>query len=133
MTQGSCKTANICYLAVCAICDKHYTGRTVDPLHQRINGHRHCFKDILKKSSTETLQEVVDKNSDMYSLGLHLHGDHGLNDPAAFDMNIKFGILEVVNPGDIDVKEYKWMHNLNSFQPVGINIEYPFGLSLLGQ
>ena len=47
--------------------------------------------------------------------------------------NIKFGILEVVNPVDIDVKECKWMHNLNSFQPVGINIEYPFGLPLLGQ
>ena len=45
---------------------------------------------------------------------------------------MKFGILEVVNPSNIEVKEYAWMHKLNSFQPVGINIEYPFGLSYLG-
>ena len=101
-------------------------------MNLRINGHRHCYKEVLKKSAANTLQEE-DKNNDMYSLGLHLHGDHGLSDPDAFDKNIKFGILEVVNPCDIDVKEYTWMHNLNSFQPAGINIEYPFGLPFLGQ
>ena len=53
--------------------------------------------------------------------------------PDGFDKNIKFEIMEVVNRVDIDVKDCKWMHNLNSFQPVGINIEYPFGLPLLGQ
>ena len=117
---------------MCVICDKHYTGRTVDPLHIRINGHRYLYKDLIKRSAANTLQEV-DTNSDLYSLGLHLHLDHGLNDPNAFDKHIKFGILEIVNPADIDVKEYKWMHKLNSFQPVGINVEYPFGIPFLGQ
>ena len=132
LIQGSCKTSNICYVGLCMICGKPYTGRTVDQMNLRINGHRHCYKEVLKKSAANTLQEE-DKNNDMYSLGLHLHGDHGLSDPDAFDKNIKFGILEVVNPCDIDVKEYTWMHNLSSFQPVGINIEYPFGLPFLGQ
>ena len=75
----------------------------------------------------------MEKNSDIYSLGLHLHGEHRLTDPDGFDKNMTFGTLEVVNPVDIYVKECKWMHNLNSFQPVDINIEYPFGLPLLGQ
>ena len=64
---------------------------------------------------------------------MHLHGEHGIADPDGFDKNMKFGILEVVNPVNIDVKECQWMHNLYSFQPVGINIEYPFRLPLLGQ
>ena len=38
-----------------------------------------------------------------------------------------------VNPSNMEVKEYKWMHRLNCFQPVGINAEYPFGLSYIEQ
>ena len=45
----------------------------------------------------------------------------------------RFGILEVVTPTEIVKKEYLWMHRLNTFQPVGINIEYPFGIPFLGQ
>ena len=66
-------------------------------------------------------------------LGLHLHLDHGLTDPDAFDKHIKFGILDIVNPTEIEKKEFCWMHKINSFQPVGINIEYPFGIPFLGQ
>ena len=132
LSHGTCKSSNICYLAVCTICDKPYTGRTVDPLHIRINGHRHLYKDVLKRSVANTLQEV-DTTNDLYTLGLHLHLDHGLVNQNAFDKNMKFGILEVVRPSDIDVKEYRWMHKLNSFQPVGINVEYPFGIPFLGQ
>ena len=131
LANGSCKTPNICYLGMC-ICEKPYTGRTVGPLHTRINGHRHMYKDVLKRSATNTLGEI-DATSDEYALGLHLHLDHGLTDPSAFDTHVKFGILDVVNPNDIMKKEYKWMHKLNSFQPVGINVEYPFGIPLLGQ
>ena len=63
----------------------------------------------------------------------HLHLDHGLTDPDAFDKHIKFGILDIVNPTEIEKKEFCWMHKINSFQPVGINIEYPFGIPFLGQ
>ena len=66
-------------------------------------------------------------------LGLHLHFDHGLVDPDAFDKYIEFWILDVVNPSDIERKEFRWMHKLNSFQPVGINTDYPFGIPFLGQ
>ena len=51
--------------------------------------------------------------------------------PLDFDVHLKFAILEVVNPSDIEVKELKWMHQVNTFQPIGINIEYPFGLPFL--
>jgi len=132
LANGTCKTYNICYLAVCGICNKPYTGRTVDPLHKRINGHRHMYKDILKKYEENNLS-LLDTDNDLYTLGLHLHLEHGCTNPNDFDRLLKFAILEVVNPSNINVKEFKWMHQLNSFQPIGINVEYPFGLPYLGQ
>ena len=130
LMEGSCKTKNVIYLAQCQICEKPYTGRTVDEIHNRNSGHRHYFKEILKQIND--LQEI-DTNSDLWMLGLHLHLDHGLTDPDAFDKHIKFGILDTVNPTEIEKKEFCWMHKINSFQPVGINIEYPFGIPFLGQ
>ena len=73
------------------------------------------------------------QNEGKLMLGMHLHFDHGLTDPNAFDRNMEFGILDIVNPADIEAKEYKWKHKLNTFHPVGINIEYPFGIPYLGQ
>ena len=128
LSKGSCKSNNICYLAICDICKKPYTGRTIDPLHVRVNGHRSHYKDVLKKTAAN---EELDLTSDLNQLGLHLHFDHGFVDPRAFDRSIKFGILEIVNPTEIDKKEFKWMHNINSFQPHGINVEYPFGIAKL--
>ena len=132
LLNGSCKSFNICYLGVCKLCRKPYTGRTVEFLQKRVNKHRHLFKEVLKKAEDNNLQDI-DRNNDLYSLGLHLHLDHGLTDPNAFDQYLSFGILDVVTPTDIDKTEFKWMHELNTFQPVGINVEYPFGIPLLGQ
>ncbi len=130
LAKGTCKTYNVTYLAVCDICHKPYTGRTVQPIHKRVDGHRHVYKEILKASLSNNL-DSVDTSSDLYALGLHLHLEHGLCDPQDFDKHLKFSILEVVNPSDLEVKEFKWMHKLNCFQPIGINVEYPFGLPYL--
>ena len=130
LSKGSCKSYNICYLALCQLCKKPYTGCTVDVIHGRVSGHRHCYYDILKKVAAN---EPPDFDSDLYSLGLHLHFEHGFTDPGAFNRYFKFGILEVVNPGDIEKKEFKWMHKLNSFQPHGINVEYPFGIPYIAK
>ena len=132
LTTGSCKSYNLCYLALCKICAKPYTGRTTNQLNSRGNGHRNLYKEILKKAEENKLDEI-DKSNDLYTLGLHLHLDHGLTDPNAFDDNISFGILEVVNPVDIEQKEFQWMHKLNTFYPLGLNVEYPFGIPHLGQ
>ena len=131
LSKGSCKTPNVCYLGMC-ICSKPYTGRTVSELRNRINGHRNSYREVLKKAETNTIEEI-DATSDEYALGLHLHLDHGLTDPNAFDSYVQFGILDVVTPSDIMKKEFRWMHKVNSFQPIGINVEYPFGIPLLGQ
>ena len=33
---------------------------------------------------------------------------------------VKFGIGDIVNPVDFKIKEYRWMHQLNTFQPMNI-------------
>ncbi len=132
LASGTCKTYNIIYLAVCGLCNKPYTGRTVCPLHTRNNGHRRKYKEILKKSLEQTI-DTLDTENDLYTLGLHLHLEHGCSNPDDYDKHFQFAILEVVTPSNINVKEFKWMHRLNSFQPIGLNVEYPFGLSYLGQ
>ena len=132
LCEGSCKTGNLCYLARCKICSKPYTGRTVEFLHKRINGHRSSFKEVLKKAAANALEEL-DTTGDLFALGLHLFFDHDLVDPNAFDTFLEFGILDITTPLSIERKEYSWMHKINTFQPVGINIEYPFGIPLLGQ
>ena len=119
LSKGSSKSYSICYLTLCELCEKPYTGRTVDVIHRRISGHRHCYTEILKKTAAD---EPTDFDK-----------DHGLTDPNAFNQYFKFGILEVVTPGDIEKKEFKWMHKLNSFQPHGINVEYPFGIPYIGK
>ena len=101
-------------------------------MHGRVSGHRHHYHEILKKE-TSNADADFDTSNDLYSLGLHLYLDHGFTDPNAFNKYFKFGILEVVNPGDIEKKEFKWMHKLNSFQPHGINVEYPFEIPFIGQ
>ena len=130
--EGTCKSYNICYLGVCQICNKPYTGRTVGPLNTRVSGHRHKYIEILKKYEEDDL-ETLDTDNDLYTLGLHLHLEHGCIHPTDFDRYLKFSILDVVNPSSINVKEFKWIDKLNSFQPIGINVEYPFGLPYLVQ
>ena len=46
---------------------------------------------------------------------------------------MKFGTLDVVNPTEIDEKEFISIHRLNTFQPVGIDTVYPFGIPYLKQ
>ena len=79
LAKGTCKTYNICYLAVCDICNKPYTGRTVDPMHNRSSCHHHKLVEIsgtCGKYEEDTLQ-TLDTNNDLYTLGLHLHLEHG--------------------------------------------------------
>ena len=68
---GNCKTYNIVYLVQCSLCKKAYTGRSVQPLHERINGHRSKYYEILEGRAS-------DVTDDEHSLGIHLV-DHGFN------------------------------------------------------
>ena len=52
------------------------------PLHKRVNGHRDCYREVLKQT-TNTSSKEIDSNSDLYTLGLHLPKDNGFTETNA--------------------------------------------------
>ena len=122
---GNCKSKNLIYLATCVLCNKPYTGRTIQWLSKRFSGHRDCYKRILRNG------QDVDLLSDDYSLGLHLVHEHGLSDQADFDKTYAVHILENCSPALLEKKEHSYIHKYNTLYPHGLNKINPFGLSRL--
>ena len=76
--QLNCKSSNVIYLGQCTICypiqdngdTNCYAGQTIQPLHERVNGHRSCFgvngnlqiweKSALSKHAYESHQDNFD-------------------------------------------------------------------------
>ena len=106
--------------------DNCYVGRTVQPLHKRVNGHRQGFANVVKKGL-----DCVDAldTDDTYSLGIHLYNEHGLT--SEFNKHYTFHVLEHVSPLQMEKIEHLWIHKLNTLFPNGINRTNPFGLPVL--
>ena len=119
---GTCKTYNIIYLVQCSVCDKAYIGRSVNPLHVRLNGHRSKFYELVDGRAS-------DITNDEYSLGVHLV-DHGFRDHADFNRVYKISIIENCSPRVIEVKENNYIHLLKTLRPMGLNTVNPFGLAM---
>ena len=122
-SPGNCSSYNIIYLFVCKICGKPYVGRTTNELKCRGGEHRRAFYDILNSKCYDPL------NDDL-SLGIHL-AEHGLKERRDFNTNYEICILENCNPGELEVKEHKYIHLLQSLPPNGINVSNPFRIPLL--
>ena len=127
LPTGNCKSKNIIYLAQCNLCvDNYYVGRTVQPLHKRVNGHRQGFANVVSKGPN--CVESLDTD-DSYSLGVHLYNEHGLT--SEFNKHYTFHVLEHVSPLQMEKIEHLWIHKLNTLFPYGINRSNPFGLPVL--
>ena len=122
---GNCKSKNLIYLVSCLLCDKSYIGRTVQPLHNRMSGHRECFYKILRND------DEVDESKDDYSLGLHLANEHSCVNRTDFDELYNVSILENCSPADLDKKEHIYIHRFSTLYPLGLNKVNPFGLPLI--
>ena len=127
LPNGNCKSKNIIYLAQCNLCtDNCYVGRTVQPLHKRVNGHRQGFSVVVDKG-LDFVNSIDDE--DTYSLGVHLHNVHGLT--SDFNRYFTFHVLEHVSPTKMEKSEHLWIHKLNTLYPHGINRLNPFSLPVL--
>ena len=127
LPNGNCKSKNIIYLAECNLCiDNCYVGRTVQPLHKRVCGHRQGFANVVKKGIDYVSALDTD---DTYSLGIHLYNEHGLT--SEFNKHYTFHVLEHVSPLQMEKIEHLWIHKLNTLFPNGINRSNPFSLPLL--
>ena len=124
-SPGSCKTYNIVYLVQCSICHKAYVGRTVSPLHIRLNGHRSKYYEVI-----EGRVNCIDITDDEHSLGIHLV-DHGFCNRSDFNRVFKVCIIENCSPSQLELKENRYIHLLKTLRPHGLNTINPFGLRLI--
>ena len=120
---GTCKSKCIIYAVNCTSCEKVYIGRTVQPLHDRLSGHRSNFYKLLN-------EEVVD-DSDDFSLGLHLIHEHKYFDRGDFNKHFRVQFISNCSPALLEKQEHSFIHKLKTLFPVGLNRNNPFGLACI--
>ena len=126
---GNCKTNNCIYCATCRLCEKNYVGKSTQPEHKRVNGHR---TDMRRYVRNPQVMDSTDTNSkDQYSLAVHLHRDHNIVLESGLDDYYTFTLLEKCTPKSIDLKEHLWIQKLKSLQPFGLNLNSPLGFPVL--
>ena len=129
-SKGNCKTRNIIYGATCKICIKNYVGKSTQPCHKRINGHRSSQKKYSQDQNVIT-ENLSMPEKDKYSLATHLHKEHGIIGCTSLDDNYTFTILEQCTPKSLDVKEHLWIQKLRTVVPLGLNLYSPLGFPLI--
>ena len=122
--KGNCKTKNIIYGATCKLCVKNYVGKSTQPCHKRINGHRHFQKKYSENQNiVNDVSNLIEK--DKYSLATHLHKEHGIVGCMSLDDNYVFTILEKCTPKSLDVKEHLWIQKLRTITPMVLTYIIP--------
>ena len=85
-----------------------------------MSGHRSCFDKAVDS------HEIVDSNSDEYSLGLHIANEHGCVDKTDFNCLYNVKILENCSPSTLKKKEHFFIYKFNTLFPIGLNKIEPF-------
>ena len=126
---GNCKTNNCIYCATCRLCEKNYVGKSTQPEHKRVNGHRTDMRRYVR--NPQVMDSTDTNNKDQYSLAVHLHRDHNIVLESGLDDYYTFTLLEKCTPKSIDLKEHLWIQKLKSLQPFGLNLNSPLGFPVL--
>ena len=67
-------------------------------------------------------------NEDEAALSDHLKAEHQLSTSKDFNEHYNFSVLEFCTPKNLDSSELKWISNLKTSVPFGLNIAKPFGV-----
>ncbi|XP_069612068.1 uncharacterized protein [Ranitomeya imitator] len=118
-TYFNCKSRNLVYALICP-CPKTYVGQTTQELKRRIQQHL---------STITTAKKDLEKGKTLSSVASHFLSTHNSQ-----SRGIKIVGLESVQPdirgGDITLellrRESKWIFNLNSQTPFGLNEDLLF-------
>ena len=121
---ATCKTKMVIYAAECKLCSKQYTGRTIQEIRKRINGHRGWMTKIRIIDG-----ESKNDDEDEASLADHLKLEHGMESPNHFDEMFQFTVLQIGEPKTLVDMEYKWINALKTLTPFGLNISKPYGIT----
>ncbi|XP_069591607.1 uncharacterized protein [Ranitomeya imitator] len=115
----NCRTRNLVYALVCG-CPKLYVGYTTQELRRRVQQHL---------SSINTAKRDREKGKQLSSVAGHFLQIHGGSAASLKVMGLE-GIKMDIRGGNIVLdllrRESKWIYNLDSRAPVGINEELLF-------
>ena len=98
------------------LCNILYVGKTIDPLHERVNGHRSKFYYVVRHSGI-----VVEDCGDEQILGAHLVHAHNLKTKNDFNSSYRIFVLAHVNPTSLRKTEQSWIDKLRTRRPFGLN------------
>ena len=119
---GNCKSYNLIYIFKCSLCILAYIGKTTQPLHLRVNGHR---ASKLVKMQDFDISTLTDENI----LSYHCLKDH--NNSLDFNKLYNITILKCVQPLKLLETEQYFINKFRTERPTGLNIENPMGLPVL--
>ena len=129
--KGNYKTRNIMYDVKRKLCvNKRYVGKSTQPCHMRINGHRSSLKKFVENQSVLNDGSSL-KDKDKYSLAIHLYKEHNILSVTGLEDNFEFTILEKCTPKTLDLKENLWIQRLKTISPLGLNLYSPLGFPLI--
>ena len=112
---GNCKSNNVVYLVQCSLCHKAYVGKTVNPLHCRMNGHR---------NSKANENDLI---TDEQVLSHHATVTH----QAQFNNIYRIWIVRKLNdPKSLLGLENYFINKFDTKHPFGLNIDNPLGLRI---
>ena len=101
---ASCKSSNIIYLITCRRCGQQYVGKTGQPLHRRVNGHR--FK-------------IVHRRTEESPVAVHFNGE---GHSQAATVVAMIDQLYSHNPCLRKIRESRWIRILGTSHPSGMNL-----------
>ena len=79
-----------------------------------------------KEAVVDEVQKFI--NEDEAALSDHLKAEHQLQTPENFDEHYIFTVLGFCTPNNLDKSELKWISDLKTSVPFGLNIAKPFGV-----
>ncbi|XP_077133866.1 uncharacterized protein LOC143788239 [Ranitomeya variabilis] len=119
LSYFNCRTRNLVYALVCG-CPKIYVGYTTQELRRRVQQHL---------SGINTAGKDLEKGKQLSSVAGHFFKEHGGSTRGLRVMGLE-GVKPDIRGGnmvlDLLRRESKWIYNLNSRAPVGINEELLF-------
>ncbi|XP_071988310.1 uncharacterized protein [Engystomops pustulosus] len=115
----NCKTRNVIYLLTCT-CPKIYVGQTSQPLKKRIQQHF---------SSINMAKKHFKQDKNLTSVATHFMNFHGSQCKGVKIFGLE-KIVTNIRGGDTTPillqRESRWIYNLNSMTPTGLNEELLF-------
>ena len=97
-----------------------YVGKTIQALHERVNGHRSSFYDSIKKFKLKGSLDNV-KIDDANILGAHLVLEHQKYEQSDFNASYVFDIISTTTPSNLRYLEQLNIEKLKTLSPFGLN------------